>query len=68
MLVRLVVFLELQRTPTGYKISCQEDHILWVESARKNFPTFNYFYETYVRRVTGLAIVRMMEVCLPSLT
>ena len=61
-LLRLVVFLDLQKTPSGYKISCQEDHVLWLESARKNLPGVNNVYEIYVRRATGLFIVNTMQV------
>ena len=62
MLLRLVVFLDLQKTPSGYKISCQEDHVLWLESFRKNLPGVNNVYEIYVRRATGLFIVNTMQV------
>ena len=66
-LLRLVVFLDLQNTPSGYKISCQEDHIMWLESVRKNLPGVNNVYEIYVRRATGLFIVNTMQVtCLVS--
>ena len=61
-LLRLVVFLDLQKTPSGYKISTQEDHVLWLESLRKNLPGVNNVYEIYVRRATGLFIVNTMQV------
>ena len=36
---------------------------MWLESARKNVPFLNYYYERYVRRATGLAIVYTMAAC-----
>ena len=42
-------------------LNLQDDHILWEESTRKNFPTFNYYYENYFRRATGLAAVKVMQ-------
>jgi hypothetical protein len=60
-LLRLIVILKLRHTSSGYKISLQEDHILWEESFRKNIPPLNFVYEQYIRRATGLTIVKTME-------
>ena len=63
-IIRLIVFLDLQRTPNGYVISRQEDHIIWTESIQRSFPVLHHVWYTYVTRWTGLAIVYIMRVSL----
>lgn len=59
--IRLIVFLDLQKTPSGYKISCQEDHVLWSESILTTFPALSRLWTVYGRRITGLGIVFLMQ-------
>lgn len=62
--IRLIVFLDLQKTPSGYKISCQEDHVLWSESILTTFPALSRLWTVYGRRITGLGIVFLMQVAI----
>ena len=61
-MIRLIVFLDLQRTPNGYLITRQEDHILWTESFQRTFPILHRVWCTHVTRWIGLAIVFLMQV------
>lgn len=61
-LIRLIVFLHLQKTSSGWKIKCQEDHILWAESALKLIPWVDRFWRIYLRRCVGLWIVWLTRV------
>lgn len=61
-LIRLIIFLHLQKTPSGWKIQCQEDTILWAESALKVVPWVDRFWRIYLRRCVGLFIVWVTRV------
>ena len=61
-LIRLVVFLDLERTPSGYKICRQEDHILWSESLLGMVPPVRSFWHNSITRLSGLSIVYALRV------
>lgn len=65
-MLRLVVFLDLQKTPQGYKISKQEDHVLWAESFLLNVPYLGQLWRVQGRRAVGVTICYTTRVCSPS--
>jgi len=61
-LIRLIIFLHLQKTSSGWKIKCQEDHILWAESILKIVPFVDRLWRIYLRRCVGIYIVWLTRV------